>query len=372
MLELKNTLKNLRQVQGEPAVSVFIPTHRTFPDNEQDSIALKNQLKTLEERLTAEHDKRTVKAVLDQIDTEIKHLNHNYNLDTLAIFATPEQAQLIRLPFDVEERVIIDKQYSTRDFIRMLSHSVSYYILVITSEKARLIEAYDDRLVKEITEDSERQQSSTELNFPIMNTSLPTGSKADPTGASDDDKYLKEFLNRVDKSLQQFYKIDPMPVVLVGDGQNLGAYEKVCDKANIIIGKVDNLTNLSDAEPQSFVDGVQEVITNLRTERFDAAKQELEKARDARMVRTDLQMIYRSAREGNAVTLLVRQGHTVPAIIDEENNTLLVTDEPTGENVTDDAVAEIIEIISNNGGDIVFMPVDLMDDKEPIALITRY
>lgn len=372
MLELKNTLKNLRQVQGEPAVSVFIPTHRTFPDNEQDAIALKNQLKTLEDRLMAEHDKRTAKAVMDQIDTEIKHLNHNYNLDTLAIFATPEQAELISLPFDVQERVVIDTKYATRDFMRTLSHSANYYILVITSEKARLIEACDDRLVKEINEDSIRQESSTELNFPMINTGIPTGSKADPTGKSDDHKYLREFLNRVDKSLQQFYKIDPMPVILVGDAQNLGVYEQACDNKDIIIGKVDNLTNLNDGDPQTFVDGVQEVVDSLRAERFEAAQQQLARARDERMVRTDLQMIYRSAREGNAVTLLVRQGHTVPAIINEDNNTLLVTDDLTGENVTDDAVAEIIEIISNNGGDIVFMPVELMNDKEPIALITRY
>lgn len=44
-INLKETFKTLRGQTGNPAVSVFIPTHRTFPDNEQDAIALKNQLK---------------------------------------------------------------------------------------------------------------------------------------------------------------------------------------------------------------------------------------------------------------------------------------------------------------------------------------
>ena len=90
------------------------------------------------------------------------------------------------------------------------------------------------------------------------------------------------------------------------------------------------------------------------------------------MVRTDLQQIYRSAVEGNAVKLLVRQGHIVPATIDESALTLLVADDATAEGVTDDAVSEIIEIVSHNGGEVVFVPKDSMDEKEPIALITRY
>lgn len=372
MLELKNTLKSLRQVRANPAVSIFMPSHRTYPDNAQDPIALKNQLKIVEDRLTTEYDKRIANAVLDKINEQLETHEHNYNLDTLAIFATTEQAQILRLPFKAKERVIIGDKYATRDFMRMLSQSVNYYILIITSEKARLIEASDAQLVKEITRDSQRQQSSSELDFPIKNTSLPTGSKADPTGSSDDDKYLKEFFNRVDKSLQQFYKIDPMPVILVGDSHNLGVYEQVCDNTNILVGKVDHLPSLNDGPPQSFVDGVQEPVNQLRAARFEKAKGDLAKARNERMVRTDLQMIYRSAYEGNAITLLVRQGYTVPAIIDEEKVTLLVHDDPTAEGVTDDAVAEIIELVSHNGAEVVFLPADQMDDKEPIALITRY
>ena len=90
------------------------------------------------------------------------------------------------------------------------------------------------------------------------------------------------------------------------------------------------------------------------------------------MVRTDLQQIYRSAVEGNAVTLLVRKGYSQPAVIDETALTLLVTDDLNTPDVNDDAVGEIIEIVTHNGGEVVFVPEAQMDEKEPIALITRY
>lgn len=372
MLAIKNTLKELRQVNAQPAVSIFVPTHRTFPDNQQDAIAIKNQLKIAEERITAEYDKRIAQAVLENIEAQLADWDHNYNLDSLAIFATSEEAQAIRLPFDVDARVNIGEKFATRSFMRHLSQSFAYYILLITRDKARLIEGANNRLVKEITAESLRQQQMDELTFPINNTSLPTGSKADRTGSADDDKYLKEFFNRVDKSLQQFYNQSPLPVILVGETQNLGAYEQVCDNPNIIIGKLSHLPNLEDGHPQSFIDGVQELVQEQQGKRYEEAKAALEKARNENLLRTDLQAIYRAAFEGNALSLIVRQGYRVPATIDEKELSLKVEEDATKDGVTDDAVGEIIELVSHNGGEVVFLPADESNEKEPIALVTRY
>lgn len=369
---MKNTLKNLRTVKADPAVSIFVKTHRTHPDNEKDPIALKNQLTDAKNRLESEHDKRTADTILSKLDEQLADFNHNYNLDTLAIFATQDEATLLRLPFDTKERVMIGQKFATRDLVRDLNQSVHYYVLAITSETARLMEGINDRLVKEIGNTSVRQEQMSELTFPIKNTTLPTGSKADKTGSSDDDKYLKEFLNRVDKSLQQFVNIAPLPVILVGDSRTLGFYEQVCDNSTVIIGKVDKLANLKDGKAEEIISGVQEVVEAERNKVFETALGDLEKARSEKMVRSDLQQIYRSALEGNAVTLLVRQGYIVPATIDEEKATLIVSDDATQDGVTDDAVSEIIELVSHNGGNVVFLPVDKMDEKEPIALITRY
>lgn len=369
---MKATLKSLKTTRGNPAVSIFVKTHRTHPENEQDSIALKNQLKVAEDRITNEHDKRTSDKILELIHAKTDELDHNYNLDTLAIFANENEAQVLRLPFDAKERVILGEKFATRDLVRDMSEAVHYYVLVMTSEHARLIEAINDRVVKEIGGESERQSQMSELTFPINNTSLPTGSKADRTGSSDDDSYLKEFMNRVDKSMQEFRNIDPLPVILVGDSRTLGFYEQVVDNDSFIIGKVERLPNLKDGRAEEIVAGVQEVVETQRATRYETAQGELEKARNEKMVRTDLQQIYRSAVEGNAVKLLVRQGHIVPATIDESALTLLVADDATAEGVTDDAVSEIIEIVSHNGGEVVFVPKDSMDEKEPIALITRY
>ena len=77
---MKATLKQQKQTQAKPAVSIFVKTHRTHPENEQDAIALKNQLKVAEDRITEEHDKRTADAILVNITAQTDELDHNDNL----------------------------------------------------------------------------------------------------------------------------------------------------------------------------------------------------------------------------------------------------------------------------------------------------
>ena len=84
---MKATLKSLRETKANPAVSIFVKTHREHPANEQDPIALKNQLKVAEDRLTKEYDKRTATTILDNIQNKAflncNLLKHNLTLHVL-------------------------------------------------------------------------------------------------------------------------------------------------------------------------------------------------------------------------------------------------------------------------------------------------
>lgn len=174
--------------------------------------------------------------------------------------------------------------------------------------------------------------------------------------------------------MQEIHGVAPKPVFVMADSQNIGVYEQVCDNPSIIAGKIDNIDHMDDANPQAFIDAVQSLVEQQREARYTTAEGELEKARNENMLRTDLQEVYRAAFEGNAQTLLVKTGYRVPARIDETAQTLQVVDESdeNSPNVIDDAVGEIIDLAKQNGANVVFMPADRMDDKEPVVLITRY
>lgn len=370
---MKATLKSLRETKANPAVSIFVKTHREHPANDLDPIALKNQLKVAEERLTNEYDKRIAATILDNIHAKTKELNHNYNLDTLAIFASIDDVQVIRMPLDTVERVIISDRFATRELVRDMASSVHYYTVVLTRDKARLIEASNDRVVVELDKNADSQNHMESIPFPIENNSPYTTSFGSlDRSALNEGIFLKEFFNRVDKSVQELWGEHKMPLVVVGDARNISYYQEVCDRPDNIIATVSNATNLEDGSAQHIVDSVQEAIEEYRTSLHEAAMGEIDKARGTDMLRTDLQEVYRSAFQGAGETLYVRRGYIQPAIIDEKAQTLTIADDASVKGVTDDAVGEIIEHVIHNGGEAVFMPQDIMGEDQPIALVTRY
>ena len=370
---MKATLKSLRETKADPAVSVFVKTHRNHPANETDPIALKNQLKVVEERLTQEYDKQTATVILDNIHNKTNDLNHNYNLDTLAIFASTDDVQIIRMPLDTQERVVIANSFATRDLVRDMASAVHYYAVVLTQHKARLIEAANDRVVAEFEKDSDKQNNMENIPFPIDNNNpYMTGDGSSDRSANNESSYLKEYFNQVDKSVQELWGEHKMPLVIIGDTKNIGYYKEVCDRPENIIATVSNVTQLEEGSAQHIIDGVQTAIEDYRTSLHQDALGEIDKARGADMLRTDLQEIYRGAYQGIGERLYVRRGYMQPAMIDEEAQTLKVADDASAKGVTDDAVGDIIEHVMHNGGDVVFMPADIMDADQPIALVTRY
>jgi len=370
---MKATLKSLRETKANPAVSIFVKTHREHPANDQDPIALKNQLKVVEERLTNEFDKRTATTILEKIHAKIDELNHNYNLDTLAIFASTDDVQVIRMPIDTTERVVISDSFATRDLVRDMASAVHYYTVVLTRDGARLIEASNDRVVAEFDKDHDKQNNMENIPFPIENNGLyTTGDGGSDRSSNNESSYLKEFFNQVDKSVQELWGEHKMPLVVVGDAKNIGYYKEVCDRPENIIATVSNVTNLEDGSAQHIVDSVQDAVEDYRTSLHQAAMGEIDKARGAEMLRTDLQEVYRGAFQGSGETLYVRRGYLQSAKIDEKAQTLALADDAAAEGVTDDAIGVIIEHIIHNGGKVVFMPEDIMGENQPIALVTRY
>jgi len=370
MQNLKTLLADLKSRHDDPAISILLPTHRTFPDNKQDPITLKNLVKHTEERLLSQMDKREVWPIMEVIHAQVEAHDHSHNLDGLALFAGGGRADIVRLPFTVTERAIIDHNFATRDITRGLFDAVNYFIVVISREHGRLFQAYNDRLVHEFDRNTDLQGYS----FPIKNNSLYSTSGPDRSQAPSEDNLLKEFLNLVDKSVQQVQGkrgSDRLPVIVIGDARNVGLYKQLCDRPGDIVGEVTHAADLQ-ADAQTLVDDAQAAVASHRDATEAGAMSHRGQALGANRLLTDLTDIYRSATEGNTERLYVRRGYIQPGVIDAEARTLTPSDDATAEGVTDDVVDELIEMVQASGGDIAFLSEDTLGDEAPLALQTRY
>ncbi|MBJ9984172.1 hypothetical protein IAE19_01785 [Acinetobacter sp. S40] len=373
MLDLKQTLQSLQPIRATPAVSIFVPTHRTFPDNQQDHIALKNQLKQLEEQLSKSYDKVFVAQLLKQIHQKTDDLNPNYHLDTLAIFATPDQVEVIRLPFKTQTRIIIDSQFVLRDFIRELSYALDYYIVVVTREKGRLIQASNSTVIHEFSElDQDLNPLLPHGAFPVKNETLYSLTATERSAAAQEDRYLKEFLNRVDKNVQVVHAQKPLPIVLVGDRRNISFYESICDQPNQIIFCVDNVTQLEDSEPRHIVESIQNALSDYQIKIHQNNAHQLDQIYGSDRVITDLQNIYQAALQGNVDTLYVQQGYRVNGFVNIEQQRIEFSAAPEEDTSPVDVINHVIDAAQTHGGHIVFLPEAYLNGKTPITLLSRY
>jgi hypothetical protein len=352
---MEQQLTTLSNYRGAPAVTILLSTHRTHPDNKQDSIHLKNLLSTAEERLYSEFEKREVWPVLDHLKTAEASINHDYNLDTLAIYANSDSYQVLRLPVAATDRVVIGDRFEIRPLLKALQQSEHYYILTIGRQKIRLLEAFNDTIVKEVKNH----------DFPYENSYFTT----DPLKlqqASVQDDLLKEFFNTADKRFKPYYYANPLPVILLGEARNCTLYQEQMDIKNIVIGT--HPGSYDDTTDHNIVKVTFPLIQQHIAQQQETAIEDIGKALSAQRLLVDLSDIYTAATAGQAATLYIEKDYFQPGKIDEQTDTITITTDPKAPDVT----LNIIERVINNGGKVMFMDNNTLNEFQGMALATRF
>lgn len=357
-MEIK--LKKLKDIISENCVSIILNTHRTHPDNQKDPLTLKNLIKEAENRLLADESKRDAQKIIQRIlDLESK-VDHNHNLESLILFVNEDIAEYIRLPIPVEDRVVIDNTFATRDLVRNLHLETNYYVLVLSRQNTRLIEAVNDKVVKEI-EDS----------FPIKNTQFYSTSGDKSSISSLQTNLAAEFFNRIDKELNKVRKENPLPVLICTEESNYPEYLKIADQKHSIF-EVFLKKNAIEEKAHAIVTDAWKIVKEHLIQKNNDRIAELKKAVSTGKFLSDTNDIYRAILEGRIQTLFIEQGLFQPARL--ENNVVVKVSESdrTQKDVIDDIYDEMIEMNMNFGGDVVFLPKGELNDFNGFGAVTRY
>ena len=356
---MNSILKKLKDITSDCCVTIILSTHRTMPDNDKDSIVLKNLLKEAETRLLADYDKRYATTIMDRLNELAGGINHRLNLESLVLFVNENIAEYMRLPITVENRVVVDKTFATRDLVRALHRESAYYVLVLSRDKARLIEALNDKVTEEI-----------ENGFPVENAVLYPSQRAEAAVANRQTNLVREFFNQVDKQLNEVLKENFLPVIIYTEESNYPEYLKVADRKEAIIGQL-NGNKLMD-KAHHIIDEVWPLVKQLNTARNSQRLGELSAAVNSRNFATDFNEIWKAIEEGRGKTLFVQQGYFQPARLLNNKIELVAPGETGQSGLIDDIIDEMIEKNLEYGGDTVFLSHDELKKYKGLVLVTRY
>lgn len=357
---MHQTLKKLKNMSSESCITIILNTHRTSPDSKKDPLLLKNLIKETERRLFEDRNKKEAQILMDRLTQLENEIDHNYNLESLILFVNEDVAEFIRLPIHVEDRVVIDNTFHTRDLIRGLHAENSYYVLVLNRQKVRLIEASNDKVVREISDP-----------FPIENTDLFTSSPTESSNATRESNLLAEFFNRIDKEVNNIRRENPLPVLIYATESNYHDYLKIADDKDSIIETFVTHTD-SNARAHHIVEEAWKIMSNLTKERNNARKEDLMKAVGAGNFMSDINDIWRAMQRGRVRTLFIEQGLFQPGIMTTEEIQILPEKDRSKSEVVDDIYDEMIEHNMKYGGDVVFLPKGELSKFNGFGAILRY
>jgi len=349
-------LKKLAAHSGEASVTIIAKTHRTRPDNLQDPILIKNLIKEAEQRLVAEYDRNVADDRMNKLHKLAAGIDYDKSLDGLILVAGAETAEVLHLPVTVENRVVIDQTFATRDLVRTIQEQSEYYVLVLNRQEAKLIKAFNDQVVEEVGKP-----------FPIENNDLYATNKQKLSTAKGTDNLIEEFFNRVDKEVQAIWKLHRLPVILAAEDRNYEHYIKMADNP-IVVGNLNMKHN--DEKPHEIVSKAWPVLQKYMHTKNEQRISELKLAVGHQKYMSDLSDIWRAINEGRGETLFVKRGYFQPARI--ENESIVLVDSPNGASVVDDIVDELIELNLQHGGDTVFMEGNELDAFHGVALTARF
>jgi hypothetical protein len=353
---MKKMLKKLAAHSGDASVTIIAKTHRTRPDNLQDPILIKNLIKEAEHRLLDEYTKDVADDRINKLRKLAAEIDYDNNLEGLILVAGAETAEALKLPVSVENRVVIDHSFATRDLVRSMAEQSEYYVLVLSRQQARLIKAFNNEVIAEHGNP-----------FPIENNDLYATDKQKLSTGRGTDNLIEEFFNRIDKEVQEIVKSNRVPVVLATEKRNYDHYLKMTDH-QIVVAHLN--MNRDDEKAHQIVSAAWPVLHDYLHSKNEQRISELKQAVGQQRFMSDLSDIWRAVNEGRGETLFVKRGYFQPARI--ENEQVIPVDSPNGAKVIDDIVDEMIELNQQHGGDTVFMEGHELDEFHGVALTARY
>ncbi|RPI18694.1 MAG: hypothetical protein EHM58_04295 [Ignavibacteriae bacterium] len=359
----RNELLYLQSIEDYPLVSILMPTNKKNTDGQQEKIRLKNLVQIATKRLQEEFKNGQIKEVQDKLISIPDELNYNVNADSYAIYIGKDHRYIYELPFPVEERVIVDTTFATRDIVFAVNRSKRYRILVLSDKICRLLEGSRNSF-KEIKND----------RFPVKNKQQEeynNGMERNTFKGLPKHQVQKDYFREVDGELKHLDPEGKLPLALVGVERNISLYKEITKFQGKMIAEVNG--NYEWAGAPEITKLVWPEVKKYFAEQREIVFKELQEAVGRQGIAFGAEECWKMAKEGRGKTLLVEINYKFPAIVDSLGYELTGTSQ-SGETpeVIDDAIDELIELVISKGGDVYFYDNEVLKKYKHVALIARY
>lgn len=374
-------VKTLAQQNQRPSVSIYQPTHRTAPDNQQNPIRFRNLLREAERMLAESGMKaRDIEALLAPAAALIEQsLFWRHVYDGLALFIAPGDFHVYRLPFPVEEQVVIAPSYYLKPILAQFTNNGHYFILAFSQNEVRLLEGTrfgvgEINLPESVP--GSLEEAIGEYEAPptgiMARASGGGGAAVFYGGAGDEQRKIRvgQFLNRLDASLRPIFLEQHAPVVLAGVDYLMPIYRKESDYPHIMAEGVPGNPDL--LRPEALHAEAWPIVAPYFSKATDAVFEQYQQLATTGQATDDLAEVVAAAWFGRVDKLVIAVDADVWGRFDPETGA--VTHFQGRQDSADDlALLDFAAMQTIARGGVVYaLPQDEMPTYSPVLAVLRY
>jgi hypothetical protein len=356
----KEKLVKLASEKSKPCVTISMNTHRTHPENIQDTIVLKKMCKEAEERLISEFGKRPILPLLESLEQISTGMDMKYNLDSQHIFLSNDTKEIIKSSWPASENSVqISETFAIGPLIKSANKDFEYLILLLSQSGVKMLVALNNTIVGEIENDYFPFTANPHFNTEPNKIN-------DPKSA---DNKVREYFNTVDKAVVKVFNQTNLNCMVICTGDNYSRLLQVADKPGIYKGHTS-----VDYNNQSHLQiGTQawEIMKEQQVKNEKAAIDEMREAEGHGKTMSDLFKIYLAIKEGRGDLLIIYNDFRQAVKITGESSFDLV-DDPSQPDVIDDIANELARLVLSKKGRVVFTDQQEIKELGDIVLKIRY
>ena len=376
-------IQELLTADQTPCLSLYMPTHRSHPENLQDPIRFKNLLKQLEESLSQKYSTDEVKKQIEPFEALAGDESlWNHASKGLAVFSAEGKFRVVGLHKSVEELAMVADSFHTKPLRQYLQSGDSYHVLCLTLHDIRLFEGNRRSLIEvELTADI--PETITEAlgdKLTDKHTTVAsyggTGGESSPMrhgqgGKKEEtEKDAERFFRVVADTIYESYsKPTGLPLILAALPEHHNLFQKV-NKNPLLLSKGISI-DPSSVSTEKLANMAWEVMEPEYNLKLDSIVARFEQARANGKGSDDYKEVAVAAVEGRVDTLIVEADRIIAVRV-----TNLVTGNTQKKDITnprvDDLLDDLGELVTKMGGVVMVLPTEKMPSETGLAAIFRY
>ena len=379
----KALLNELSNMDEKLCLSLYMPTHRSHPDNLQDPIRFKKLIKELEESLSGKYANKEIEKLLEpfiNLQNDADFWNHT--LDGIAVFSTKDYFETVNLQMTVKELAIAADSFHIKPLRQYLQTTDHFHVLALNLHEIKLFEGnrhslaevslHDDvaKTIKEALGDELTEKHTTVASYGgVSGTSSNMhhghGSKKDEMDI-DAERFFRVVANDI---YEVYSKPTGWPLILAALPEHHNLFHQVSKNPFLMENGIN--INVSSVSLDILKNMAWEAIEPHYNQKLVEKAAEFEQAKANGMASEVIKDVAVAAVEGRVDTLLIEadriiEGRVTNLVTGNIQNKALINPR------VDDLLDDMGELVTKMGGKVVVMPADKIPSQTGLAAIYRY